>query len=136
MASHVFYDAYCSINSVDLSDRVRSVTLNYGARQEDDAAMGDATEINLAGILQWSVSVTFKQDYAASEVDATLFPLVGAAAFAVAFRPTSSAVSATNPEFGGNATLASYPPMSGGWGDHHRVTAEFASAGTLSRSTT
>lgn len=135
MATHVFYDASVTVNSVDLSDHVKSVTLNYGARMEDDGNMGDDTEINLAGIKTWSVSIEFSQDYAASKVDATLFPLVGAAAFPLAFRPTSAVASATNPEFSGNAVLSSYPPMGGAWGDHHKASADFASAGTLSRAT-
>ncbi len=134
MATHVFYDAQVDINSVDLSDHVKSVTLNIGARMEDDANMGDDTEINLAGIKTWSLSVEFSEDFAASKVDATLFPLIGAAAFVWLVRPTSAAASATNPEYGGNAVLSTYS-LGGGWGDHHKATAEFASASTLTRST-
>lgn len=136
MASHMLYNAYVKVNNVDLSDHVKSVTLNYGANQLDDAAMSDETEINLAGIKNWSASVTFDQDYAAAKVDATLFPLVGAAAFPFAIRPDAGAISATNPEFVANATLASYPPVTGTHGDKHRVTAEFNCAATLVRDIT
>jgi len=134
MATHVFYDASVTINAVDLSDHVKSVTLNTGARMEDDGNMGDDTEVNLAGIKTWSVSVEFSEDFAAGEVDATLFPLVGAAAFAIAIRPTSAAASATNPEYGGNVVLSSYN-LGGAWGDKHAASAEFASAGSLTRGT-
>lgn len=136
MASHMLYNAYVSVNSVDLSDHVKTVTLTYEANQLDDAAMSDDTEINLAGLLRWSASVTFDQDYAASKVDATLFPLVGAAAFPLAIRSDAGAISATNPEFAANATLASYPPVTGTHGDKHRTTAEFNCAATLVRDVT
>lgn len=136
MAKHVFYNGSITVNSVDLSDHVKSVTISYGARMEDDANMGDDTEINLAGIKTCSVSIEFSQDYAASEVDATLFPLVGAASFPLLFRVDSAATSATNPEFQLTAVLSSYPPMGGAWGDYHKATADFASAGTLVRATT
>lgn len=133
MASHVFYNAFISVNGVDLSDHVKSVTLNYGARMEDDAAMSDDTEINLAGIKIWSLSLNFKQDYDAAKVDATLFPLVGAAKFPIILRPDAGVVAATNPQYTANAVVESYPPMGGAWGDHHQATAELKSAGTLAR---
>lgn len=135
MASVHFNNAHVTINSVDLSDHVKSVTLNYEAAALDETAMGDTTRTNLAGLLNWTLTVNFIQDYAASEVDATLFSLVGAAAFAIAVRPVNTTVSATNPEYQGNAILTSYPPMGGGVGDLEMAQATFASAGALTRAT-
>lgn len=135
MSAFVFTDASVTINSVDLSDHVKSVSVDYSAAAEDDTVMGDDTKSSIAGLLEWSMSVEFAQDHAASKVDATLFPLIGAAAFTVIVRPTSASVSATNPNFTGSAILTSYPPMGGGVGDFATTTAEFASAGTLSRAT-
>ena len=40
MATFVFTDASVTINSVDLSDHVRSVTLDLSAEEQDDTAMG------------------------------------------------------------------------------------------------
>ena len=135
MAAFVFTDASVVINAVDLSDHVKSVTVDYSAASEDDTVMGDDTKSSIAGLKEWSMSVEFAQDHAANNVDATLFPLIGAAAFTVTVRPTSAAVSATNPNFTGLCILSSYPPMGGSVGDFATTTAEFASAGTLSRAT-
>lgn len=135
MASHMFYNAFVSVNSQDLSDHAKTVTINYGAAQLDDAAMGDLTEINMAGIKVWSVSIEFDQDYAASKVDATHFSLVGAAKFPIVVRSDAGVKSVTNPEFGGDVILTNYPPVGGTHGDKHRTTAEFACAGTLGRET-
>jgi hypothetical protein len=134
-----FYNASLVVNSVDLSARVKSVTLNYAANMLDASAMSDGTQVNLAGLLNWNMSVEFNQDYAApgaSAVDSTLFPLIGAAAFTVTLKPDSGAVSATNPRFYGSAVLASYNPASGAHGSLHSASASFSCAGALTRSTT
>jgi hypothetical protein len=135
MATFVYTDASVVINSVDLSDHVKSCSLNYEAEMLDDTVMGDTTRSNMAGLLNWSIDVDFLQDFASAKVDATLFTLVGAAAFAVVLKPTSGSVSATNPSFTGTAVLESYPPMTGGVGDLETVSVTFRSAGTLVRAT-
>lgn len=135
MAAFVLTDASVTINSVDLSDHCKSVTIEYSAAAEDDTVMGDTTKSSIAGLLEWSMSIEFAQDHAASNVDATLFPLIGAAAFTVTVIPVNATVTATNPSFSGSAILTSYPPVSGGVGDFAVTTAELASAGTLTRAT-
>ena len=135
MATFVYTDASVVVNSFDLSDHVKSCTLNYEAEMLDDTVMGDTTRSNIAGLLNWSIDVEFLQDFASAKVDATLFTLVGAAAFTVTVKPTSGSVSATNPSFSGSAVLESYPPMSGSVGDLETASATFRSAGTLTRAT-
>ena len=135
MATFVYTDASVVVNSVDLSDHVKSCTLNYEAEMLDDTVMGDTTRSNIAGLLNWSIDVEFLQDFASAKVDATLFTLVGAAAFTVTVKPTSASVSATNPSLSGSAVLESYPPMSGSVGDLETASATFRSAGTLARAT-
>ena len=135
MATFVYTDASVVVNSVDLSDHVISCSLNYEAEMLDDTVMGDTTRSNIAGLLNWSIDVEFLQDFASAKVDATLFSLVGAAAFTVTVKPTSGSVSATNPSFSGSVVLESYPPMSGSVGDLETASATFRSAGTLARAT-
>ena len=137
MPHHHLSDAFVRINSIDLSDQVKGVDFTYEAEALDDTVMGDDTRSNLAGLKNWSVSITFAQNYDAGKVDATLFPLVGAAAFAIRVRPDKSlGASATNKNINGNGILTSYPPITGAVGDFHEVAVEFASAGTLSQSST
>ena len=136
MAKIILKDAVVTINSQALSTRVKTVTIDYSADQEDATAMGDDTHIRLAGLKDWSITCEFHQDYAASSVDATLFDLVGAAAFTVSVKPTSAATAATNPDFTGSATLETYGGVVGGSvGDLASATATFQSAGDLSRTT-
>ena len=133
MAKLVLKDAFVSINAVDLSDRVESITINYGAETPESQAMSDGTKTRLPGLIDWSVDITFRQDFGASTVDVTLFPLVGAAAFAVEFRPTSAAAAATNPKYTGNALLASYSPLGNTIGETAAAPVSLVGDGALTR---
>ena len=136
MATFVLYDAYLSVAGVDLSDHVRSVTVDAGQNMADDTAMGDAFVSNTAGLATWSVSVEFLQDYASSKVDATLEPLLGIGnTAALVVKPTSGSVSATNPSYSGTGILESYNPVGGSVGDQSMASATFQSASALTRAT-
>lgn len=135
MAEFVLKDASLVVNSVDLSDHVNSVTINYSAEIQDKTAMGDDSRTKLAGLKDFSIDVEFNQDHAASNVDATLFPLIGAAAFTVVVKPTSGSVSATNPSYSGSCLLESYAPIGGGVGDKASTTISMPGSGDLTRAT-
>lgn len=132
MATLILDDASVVINSVDLSDHVQSVTINYSAELQDETAMGDDTRKNKGGLKNWSIDVEFKQDFAAAEVDATLFSLVGST-FPITVKPTSAAVSSTNPSYSGTGILESYNPIGNSVGDLATAPITVQSAGTLSR---
>jgi hypothetical protein len=137
MAKLVLTNAFFSVNAVDLSSRVRQVAINYEADAVDQSTMGDGTHTFLAGLKNYSVDVTFAQDFAASNVDATLFPLVGTA-IAVEIRPTTSARSATNPGYNATMLLASYNPFGTQINALHEAPVRFVPGGaspTLLRST-
>jgi len=134
MGTFVLTDASVTINSVDLSDHVRSVTFNYEGEAVDDTNMADTNRIMAGGLKNYSVDVEFSQDFAASKVDATLFSLVGSTT-TVVLLPTSAAVSATNPSFTGTMLLTSYPPITGTVGDLATATASFVPAGAITRAT-
>lgn len=136
MAFLVLTDASLTVNDVDLSDHVKSITLNYSAEILDDTAMGATSKSRVAGLKDWSAEVEFLQDYAADKVDATLFPLVGAASFAVHIKPKSGAIAVDNPDYTGNAVLGEYSPVSGAVGELSTVSVTFEGDGDLTRDTT
>lgn len=144
MAVAKFYDATVTIDGTGgppptggtAIPHVRTVTLNYSAAMLDITEMSNTTMINLAGLLEWSVDLEVLQDYAASNVDALLFPKIGAVAFNIQIKPTSAAVGAGNPEFYGLVVLESYAPLDGSVGDAQVIGATFRCAGTLTRRTT
>ncbi len=135
MAEIVLTNAHITINSVDLSDHVRAVTLDYGAAIQDKTAMGNSSLSKIAGLKDWSIALEFNQDYAAGEIDATLFPLVGAAEFPVILRADAGVKSPTNPEFTGNALVESYSPISGTVGDVHTTNPTIQGTDDLTRAT-
>ncbi len=133
MASFVLTDATLSINSIDLSDHVVSITLNISHEPQDNTAMGATYRSRLAGLNDWSADCTLLQDFASASVDATLQPLIGAAAFPVIIFPTTDSVGPTNPSYTGNALLENYPGIAGTIGETAQVSFTLRGAGTLTR---
>jgi hypothetical protein len=137
--THIFSDAFVSINAVDLSDHVKSATLTYGADAQEDTAMGDTTKSNASGLKDWTIEVEFYQDYSAAKVDATLFPLVGGAAVAFELRDNKTqAVAVDNPKFTGTGIVESYQPVGGGVGEMAMTSCTLRPGGatpTLTRAT-
>lgn len=134
MPAFVLTDAEVIINSIDLSDHVLSATLNYSGDLQEDTSMGDGSRTRLSGLKDWSLEVTFKQDYASGKVDATIFPLIGAVATAISFMPIKTGgVSATNPKFNGNAIPESYTPGGGAVGELAQTSVTFQGSGDLTR---
>lgn len=134
MPTFVLKDAEVLVNSVDLSDHVGSVRLTYIGELQDVSAMGVTNRVRVAGVTDWSIEINFQQDFDAAEVDATIFPLVGAAAFPITIMADKTAgVSATNPRFEGNTVLETYPILDGAFGDVMTVPVTFQAAGNLTR---
>lgn len=132
MSKLVLTDAFVSVGGNDISDHVRTVTLNYAAEEVDDTTMGDDTRTNLGGLKTWSLDLEVANDFAATEIDSIIFPLVGTAV-AVIFRPTSAAKGPNNPEYTGTGMLSSYNPVGQSVGDLATAPITIVSAGTLAR---
>jgi len=135
MSELVFTDAFVSINSVDLSDHVKSVTLDYSADMQEITAMGDTTHVNLGGLKNWSMSVEFNQDYAAAKVDATMFSIVGSSVTVIVRPVNTGGVSATNPNYTGTGVIESYNPVNASVGEVGAATVSIQPGGALSRAT-
>lgn len=129
MAKIVFTNAYVMVNSVELSDHVRSVTIDLGTDEVEQTTMGASARNFLPGLKTQTISVTFANDYAASNVDATIAPLVSAGtSHTIEIRPVNTTVGSTNPKYSGTAYCMSFNPASGGVGDLHEMTANWVPA--------
>ena len=134
MGKMILKDAFLSINGVDLSDHLEQIDLNYSAAIHEKGAMGEESITRIAGLKDFKLSATLLQNYDAGKVDATCFPLVGAASFPVVVRPSKkSPAGPTNPSFTGNALLASYPPISGTHGQVAKASISLEGDGDLLR---
>lgn len=131
MAKFVLRDAMVVINGTDLSDQARAVTITTSRPEVDVTSFGADFQEFVGGIPDASMEVEFFQNFAAAKVDATLWPLVNSdTPFTLAIRPTSAAISTTNPEYQMSALLlGDYNPIAGDVGSAATTTVTFRNAG-------
>ena len=126
--------AVLTINSVDLSDHMTQASLDIEYDSVTTTSFGDTVETLIAGIGRATLAVTFNQDYAASEVDATLNGLVGTTT-AFVFKATGASVSATNPSYAGTVVVTAYTPMSAEVGTLSTLSVSWPVTGAITRAT-
>lgn len=118
MGKLVLRDCYVVVNAVNMSDHVSSVEVNFVKDEVETTSFGGAGRERVAGLKDDSFVFTFQQDFDPGEVNAILSPLYhNETEFTVEVRPTSSAVSASNPKYTGTCILLEYQPLSGSPGD-------------------
>lgn len=116
------------VNGVDFSDHVSSVEIQLKKAAVDTTNFSGGGKEQVAGLKDDEFTVTFQQDFAAAQVDASLYPLYNnETEFSVEVRPTSGAVSATNPKYTGTCILLEYQPLSGKPGDLSDIKVKFPS---------
>jgi len=134
MAKIVLTDAVITVNSVVLSEFANSVTLNYEFDSVETTGFGDTGHKFVGGLQNVSLELEFMQDFAASKVEATVFPLVGTAT-TVKVKATSSATAATNPEYTiTGAYLAAHTPVAATVGELSMTSLSFT-GGVLTKAT-
>jgi hypothetical protein len=136
MAKMVFTNGSIQVNGVDLSDHVADITLDLKVADVDITAMGDGGKKRLPGLQDDQIQVTFWQDFAAAEVDATLYPIfTGGTAVTVKVWANGTSSSSTNPYYSASAVLIDYPPVAGAVGSGLQSKVTFAISGTVTRGT-
>lgn len=116
MAKFVAKDYDIEINGDDFSSSLAAVTLNLTAEEQETTAFGNEYRSRVSGLKDASLALDFHQDFGASAVDATLYPLLGSEA-TVVVKPTSGTVSATNPGFSAVYLVTEYSPYDSSVGD-------------------
>ena len=127
------------INAVDLQDQCTSAVVNYVLEQLETTAFGDSARkfgaSTVTSLQNNTIEVELYQSYAASETEATIFGLVGIQTTLV-LKPTSAAVSATNPSYTlTGAYLSAHTPINASLGELSTITLTFA-GGALTKATT
>ena len=116
MAKFVATDYSISINGTNFSTSLAAATLDVSASEQEVTAFGDTFVQRVSGLKDASISLDFHQDFGASSVDATLWPLLGSQA-TVTILPQGSTVSATNPSYTGVFLVTEYSPLASSVGD-------------------
>ena len=140
MATSVYLsNASCVINAIDLQDQCTMAVVNYVLEQLETTAFGDTARkygaSTVTSLQNNSIEVELYQSYAASETEATIYGLVGIQT-TVVVKPTSAAVSATNPSYTlTGCYLESHTPINASLGELSTVTLVF-NGGNLYKATT
>lgn len=131
MGKVVIKDASITINAVNLSNHVSKVTVATQFNKVDVSSMGDTFMEYLQGLGDATITVDFFQDFDSGEVDDTLWPLmISGSVFPIVVKPTSAAVSATNPSYTMSAILLTYDPIDASIGAASTTSVQFQNAGT------
>lgn len=130
-------DSVSASGVTDLTSFVQSVTLNIELDTPEATSMGDKDRVRLYGLRQWSMDVTFFQDFDSGSVDSILWDIINNDKFVTLWvKPDkNAAISTTNPQYTGKAVLPAHSPLSGSIGDVSTISVTFNSSGQLTRNT-
>lgn len=135
MPKMVLLAEYLSINATVLNEYTRKAELTVEVEEKDVtnyASLG-WKEV-LGGLKSAELSCEFLQDFAATELDSIMWPLLGTVVpFEV--RADQAAVGTSNPKYTGNILITGWSPLTGSVGDEATVSQGFPTSGAVTRAT-
>ena len=134
MAKFVLTNPSISVGGVQLEDHVGSVTLTEAYAEVATTAFGDTAVTRIAGLGDHSISLDFHEDFAATEVHATIAPLVGSTT-SIIVKPVNETTSATNPSFTMTVLVTEWPLLNGAVGDLATASVTWHVSGAITTAT-
>lgn len=137
MARIVLTDASVVINGINLSEFITSVAISSSEDVVETTGMGSGgARTRVAGLGDNSLTLEFNQDFATSGPEVTInavgSSLVGTTT-TVVVKPTSGAVSASNPSYSFSAVVAEWQPLSAAVGELATVSATWPISGNITK---
>lgn len=136
MARIVLTNAYITINSVNLSDHIKSVTLTTSDDIVETTAFGSTARTRVAGLADNSVALEFDQDYASGSVEATInaagASLVGTVT-TVVVKPNGATTAADNPAYTFSALVSEWTPLNGAVGELATASVTWPISGAITK---
>jgi hypothetical protein len=123
-----------TVNSVDLSDHVQSISINRTFEELDISAMGDSGRRYVKGLEASSITIDFLNDTATGEVLQTLQAAYGTNV-TVTVKQTSAATSATNPLYTMTCLVNNLTDVNGSVGDLGTQSVTWNVSGTVAVTT-
>ena len=130
----VITNANVSIGGVDLSSHITKVTLSTTRAEIETTTFGNTAVRRVAGLADSSVAIDFNQDFAASSVEATLYPLIGSTA-AVIVKPNGTATGTANPSYTFSALVTEWMPLDAQVGELAAASITWPIDGTIAKAT-
>lgn len=135
MARLVLTNAYITVNGVNLSDHIASVTLTTNRDVVETTAFSStAARTRIGGLADNSVTLEFHQDYATSSVEATIYPLLGSTT-SVVVKPNGSTTATDNPSYTFNALVSEWTPLNGAVGELATASVTWNIDGAITKAT-
>ena len=135
MARIVLTNAYVTVNSVDVSDHVASVTLNSSIDVVETTAFGTTgARTRIGGLADNSITLEFHQDYASGSIEATVYPLFGTTT-TVVVKTNGSTTSTTNPSYTATALVSEWTPLNGAVGELATASVTWPVSGAITKAT-
>ena len=116
MAVYLSNGVVLTVNAVDLSSLVSSVTINRSFDELEVTAMGDSGHKFVKGLEASSITIDFFNDEATSKTLQTLNTVWGTSTTVTA-KQTSAATSASNPLYTMSCLVNNITPINGAVGD-------------------
>ena len=118
MAKIVLTDVKVLINSVNLSDHISSITIDSKTDVVETTGFSStAAKTKVAGLKDNSVTIEFLQDFATSNVEQTIYPLLGTATTIIVSPLSTSNGIVGNPTYTFSALVSEWTPLKGGIGE-------------------
>lgn len=117
MAKIVLTDVKVLINSVNLSDHISSITIDSKTDVVDTTGFSSTAKTKVAGLKDNSVTIEFYQDFATSNVEQTIYPLLGTATTIIVSPLSTSNGIVGNPTYTFSALVSEWTPLKGGIGE-------------------
>lgn len=133
----VLTDVSVTVNAIDLSQFLTSVTLSTSVDVVETTGMGSAAaKTRLPGLKDNSVTLEFNQDFAAAGPEITInavgSSLVGTSV-PIVIKPSSGAVSATNPSYSFTAVCSEWQNIQGSVGELSTISATWPISGAITK---
>ena len=145
MARLVLTNVEVTFGATNLSNHIASVTLGstydviettaFAGTTGAEGNVPQAAKTRTAGLVDNSVTLEFHQDFAASNVEATIngtTTLIGTVT-QIVVRPTSAAVGATNPSYTFSALCSEWTPLNGAIGELSTASVTWPISGAITK---
>ena len=132
MAKLVPTNPSITIGGVDLSDHINNVTLDTKYDIVETTAFGSTAKTRVAGLADNSVTIDFMQDFGASSVEATIYPILGTAT-SIVIKPVAGTTTTTNPQYTISAVVSEWQPLKGGIGQLATASVTWPVSGAITK---
>jgi hypothetical protein len=134
MAKIVLTNASVSIAGTDLSTSITNITLETKYDIIETTTFGNTAKTRVAGLADNQITLDFLQDFAASSVEATIYPLLGTTQ-TIIVKPVSGTTTTTNPQYTVSALISDWTPLKGAVGQLATASVTWPISGTIAKAT-